>query len=112
MCNHTLNERSNTILNHKSLIIIHRRSLYLFIPKWTQHLATDPSYSLIESQLRQVIYIPPTFKHGQKPPVILVPGSGATGFQSFDGNFIPLLTGVDYADPVWLNIPIQLSGDA
>ena len=35
-----------------------------------------------------------------------------TGFQTFIGNYIPLLTGVDYADPVWLNIPGQLLDDA
>jgi hypothetical protein len=40
-----------------------------------------------------------------------VPGTGNTGYESFNGNFIPLLTGVAYADPVWLNIPVQLLGD-
>jgi hypothetical protein len=40
-----------------------------------------------------------------------VPGTGSTGYESFDGNFIPLLTGVSYADPVWLNIPNQLLDD-
>jgi hypothetical protein len=74
--------------------------------------SSDPSYTLTEQQLRAVIYIPPTFTYGQKPPVILVPGTGSTGFQAFDGNFIPLLTGVSWADPVWLNIPIELLGDA
>jgi hypothetical protein len=78
---------------------------------YPKRLATDPSYSLTEAQLRQVIYIPSTFTYGQKPPVILVPGTGATGYQSFSGNFIPLLTNVDFADPVWLNIPMQLGGD-
>lgn len=34
-----------------------------------------------------------------------------TGFQTFSGNYIPLLTDVDYADPVWLNIPGQLLSD-
>ncbi|KAF2674346.1 alpha/beta-hydrolase [Microthyrium microscopicum] len=81
-------------------------------PIYPKKSSTDPAYTLTETQLRQVIYIPSTFTYGQKPPVILVPGTGATGYQSFDGNFIPLLTGVSYADPVWLNIPIQLLGDA
>jgi hypothetical protein len=71
----------------------------------------DAPYNLTETQLRQVIYIPDTFTYGQKPPVILVPGTGNTGYQTFAGNYIPLLTDVQYADPVWLNIPGQLLGD-
>jgi hypothetical protein len=90
--------------------------------------SSDAPYTLSEAQLRKVIYIPPTFTYGRKPPVIvslpctcyvkittdaekLVPGTGGTGYESFDGNFITLLTGVSYADPVWLNIPGQLLGD-
>lgn len=46
------------------------------------------------------------------PPVILVPGTGNLGFQTFEGNFIQLFTGTSYADPVWLNIPGYLLGDA
>ena len=38
--------------------------------------ARDAPYSLTEEQLRQVIYIPSTFTFGQKPPVVLVPGTG------------------------------------
>lgn len=71
----------------------------------------DADYSLTEQQLRQVIFIPPGFTYGAKPPVILVPGTGNTGYQTFSANYIPLLTGVDYADPVWLNIPNQLLMD-
>ncbi|KAH7027072.1 hypothetical protein B0J12DRAFT_704719 [Macrophomina phaseolina] len=37
---------------------------------------------------------------------------GAKGGESFGSNFIPLLTGVDYADPVWLNIPGFMLDDA
>ncbi|KAL9090889.1 MAG: hypothetical protein Q9165_005097 [Trypethelium subeluteriae] len=74
--------------------------------------STDAPYSLTEAQLRQVIYIPPGFTYGQKPPAILVPGTGNTGYETFSENYIPLLTGVSYADPVWLNIPGQLLGDA
>lgn len=43
--------------------------------------------------------------------MILVPGTGDTGCFTFDGNFIPLLTGQSYADPVWLNIPDYLLDD-
>jgi hypothetical protein len=79
---------------------------------YPQRSPQDVPYDLSEKALRQVIYIPDTFTYGQKPPVILAPGTGNTGFQTFAGNYIPLLTDVPYADPVWLNIPGQLLGDA
>lgn len=62
--------------------------------------------------MRGAIYIPSTFTYGQKPPVILMPGSGNTGYTTFQGNFIQTLTGVSYADIVWLNVPGYLLGDA
>lgn len=64
-----------------------------------------------ETSLRSAIFIPETFTYGKKPPVILFPGTGLTGYISFRGNFIPLLTGVDYADPVWVNMPSFLLED-
>ncbi|KFA81208.1 hypothetical protein S40288_07527 [Stachybotrys chartarum IBT 40288] len=64
-----------------------------------------------ESMLRAAIYIPKTFTFGQKPPVILLPGTGVTGYLSFVGNFIPLLTGTDWADPVWVNVPGDMLDD-
>ncbi|KAF2423116.1 alpha/beta-hydrolase [Tothia fuscella] len=81
-------------------------------PIYPKKSSTDAPYSLTEAQLRRVIYIPPAFTYGSKSPVILVPGTGNTGYESFSGNYIPLLTGVSYADPVWLNIPEQFLGDA
>jgi hypothetical protein len=65
----------------------------------------DAPYSIAESQLRAAIQIPSTFTYGKKPPVILVPGTGSTGCFTFTGNFMKLLSGRSYADPVWLNIP-------
>ena len=65
----------------------------------------DAPYSLSEAQLRGAIHIPSTFTYGSKPPVILVPGTGAPGGVTYASNFIKLLTGTSYADPVWLNIP-------
>ncbi|KAK5733422.1 hypothetical protein LTR17_009667 [Elasticomyces elasticus] len=76
---------------------------------------SDAPYDLTEKQLRQVIYIPPTFQYGKKgapQPVILVPGTGDTGYTTFIGNYIPLLTGSTIGDPVWLNIPGYLLNDA
>ncbi|KAL0261059.1 hypothetical protein SLS55_004754 [Diplodia seriata] len=72
----------------------------------------DAPYSLSEAQLRKIIYIPSGFTYGEKPPVVLVPGTGAKGGENFGSNFIPLLSGVDYADPVWLNIPGFMLDDA
>lgn len=65
-----------------------------------------------ESVLRSAIYIPDTFTYGAKPPVVLFPGTGSTGYTTFAGNFIPLLTDVDWADPVWVNVPNFLNDDA
>ncbi|KAL4728053.1 hypothetical protein ACLX1H_004767 [Fusarium chlamydosporum] len=72
----------------------------------------DASYTVSEAKLRAAIYIPSTFTYGKKPPVILFPGTGASGFTTFRGNFIPLLTEVEWADPVWVNVPALLLEDA
>lgn len=67
--------------------------------------------SKISSHLRPPIFVA-IFTYGMKPPAVLVPGTGAKGGETFGSNFIPLLTGVDYADPVWLNIPGFMLDDA
>lgn len=74
--------------------------------------SSDAPYNVLEAQLRGAIRIPSTFTYGKKPPVILFPGTGATGYTSFAGNFIKTLKNVDYADPVWVNVPGFLDGDA
>ncbi|KAI7621087.1 hypothetical protein KC346_g3814, partial [Hortaea werneckii] len=74
----------------------------------------DAPYDLSEDNLRGVIYIPPNFQYGRSgapQPLILVPGTGNTGFTTFQGNLIPLLQGSTVADPVWLNIPDYLLND-
>lgn len=98
-------------------------------PVFPQKAAGDAPYSLSESVLRGAIFIPSTFTYGQKQPVIvgissdesgrrllteskLAPGTGDSGFETYSGNFIQLLTNQPYADPVWLNIPGNLLGDA
>ncbi|KAI5370001.1 Putative alpha/Beta hydrolase [Septoria linicola] len=75
----------------------------------------DAPFSLSEAALRAAIHIPSSFKYGARGapnPIILVPGTGATGYTTFVGNYIPLLQGSSIADPVWLNIPGFLLGDA
>lgn len=61
-----------------------------------------------EATLRAAIHIPSTFQYGAEgapQPIILVPGTGSTGYLTFTGNYIKLLQGSKIADPVWLNIP-------
>lgn len=74
--------------------------------------AADAPYSLPAGQLRGAIYIPSSFGYGATPPLIMVPGTGSTGFLTFTGNFIKQFTGSPFADPVWLNIPDYLYDDA
>ncbi|KAH7064885.1 lipase B precursor [Macrophomina phaseolina] len=81
-------------------------------PIYPRKSPSDAPYSLSEQQLRQAIYIPPTFTHGQKPPTIFIPGTGSYGGINFASNLRKLLTNVPYADPVWLNVPGALLGDA
>ncbi|GIZ40470.1 hypothetical protein CKM354_000380600 [Cercospora kikuchii] len=75
----------------------------------------DAPFSLSEADLRAAIHIPSSYKYGARGapnPIILVPGTGATGYTTFVGNYIPLLQDSNIADPVWLNIPGFLLGDA
>ncbi|PHH84221.1 hypothetical protein CDD83_2298 [Cordyceps sp. RAO-2017] len=72
----------------------------------------DAPYSSSESDLRSAIFIPSGFSYGIKPPVVLFPGTASTGYASFIGSFIPLLSGSEWADPVWVNVPDMLVEDA
>lgn len=76
--------------------------------------SSDAPYSLTESQLREAIYIPSDFQYGASGapnPIVLVPGTGNSGYTSFVGNYIPLLQQNKIADPVWLNLPEYGNGD-
>ncbi|QIX01624.1 hypothetical protein AMS68_007141 [Peltaster fructicola] len=84
-------------------------------PIYPQKDHRDVVYDISEKDLRAAIYIPDTFQYGAygaPNPIILVPGTGDTGYGTFLGNYIPLLQGSSIADPVWLNIPINLLSDA
>lgn len=68
----------------------------------------DAPYTIPEATLRAAIHIPSSFQYGARgapAPIILVPGTGSTGYLTFSGNYIKLLQGSNIADPVWLNIP-------
>lgn len=45
----------------------------------------DAPYSLMENQLREVIYIPLNFSYGRKQPVLFIPGTGARAGSNFAG---------------------------
>jgi hypothetical protein len=80
--------------------------------KKTPDAANDAPYSIDEAELRKAIFIPPSFTYGSKRPVIMVPGTASYGGTNFANNLRKLLSGTDYADPVWLNIPGAMLGDA
>lgn len=70
-------------------------------------------YSIPEPLLRAAIYVPPGFQHGKhgKQPVLMSPGTGATGGVNFESNIGKLLSRESFADPVYLNIPGELLHD-
>ncbi|POS85157.1 hypothetical protein EPUL_005731 [Erysiphe pulchra] len=68
-------------------------------------------FSVPEEKLRSAIQIPPTFTYGQKPALLMVPGTGASGFETFGNTFGKLLTTTPYADPVYISIPGNSLGD-
>ncbi|OIW28817.1 alpha/beta-hydrolase [Coniochaeta ligniaria NRRL 30616] len=73
---------------------------------------SDAPYSQSEQDLRSAIFIPPSFTYGQKPPLIFVPGTGTYGGEVYTDNLLKLLSASPLADPVWLNVPGALLGDA
>lgn len=75
-------------------------------------VAGNAPFSVPEAQLRAAIYIPPSFTYGKKQPVIMSPGTGATGGVNFESNIGKLLSTTSFADPVYLNIPQNLLSDA
>jgi hypothetical protein len=74
--------------------------------------STDPDFTVPEAQLRPAIQIPAYFTYGQRPPVILVPGTGGYGGENFESNILKVLPGAPFGDAVWLNIPGAQLDDA
>ncbi|KAI6247875.1 Lipase B [Erysiphe necator] len=68
-------------------------------------------FSLPEEQLRSAIQIPPTFTYGQKQPVLMAPGTGASGYETFGNTMGKLLATTPFADPVYISIPGNLLND-
>lgn len=80
-------------------------------PVYPSKAAGDAPYSVAEADLRAAIKIPQTFTYGKKMPVILSPGTGVTGTQTFSGNFMKLLANSSTVEPVVLDIPDNLLDD-
>lgn len=72
----------------------------------------DAPYTVPEAQLRAAIYIPPGFTYGVKRPILFVPGTGAFGGVNFVSNLGKLLGNDGRFDPVYLNVPGAMYGDA
>ena len=78
---------------------------------YPQASSDDAPYSLSESDLRQAIYIPPSFTYGKLPPVLFYPGTASFAGTSFGANYGNQLAANNIADPVYVNIPGAALGD-
>jgi len=103
------NSNNNFVLGNNLVIGTNPPPKSVIYPKASP---ADAPYDVAESDLRGAIKIPTTFTYGVKPPVILFPGTGGTGYTTYVGNYIKLLSNVPYADPVWVDVPGFLLGDA
>ena len=79
---------------------------------YPQRTSSDAPYDLPESSLREAVYFPSTFTFGQKPPVILFPGTAEPAGLTYADNYGKLLAQESYADPLWVNIPEFSLNDA
>ncbi|KAJ1019397.1 hypothetical protein NDA16_004514 [Ustilago loliicola] len=72
---------------------------------------SDPAFSTPKS----VLDVGLTCKNGspssQTKPILLVPGTGTTGEQSFDSNWIPLSSNLGYS-PCWVSSPPFMLNDS
>jgi hypothetical protein len=80
-------------------------------PVYPSKAAGDAPYDTPEATLRAAIKLPAGFTYGQKIPVIMSPGTGVTGTQTFSGNFMKQLANSTTMDPVVLDIPDNLLDD-
>ncbi|CBQ70828.1 probable Lipase B precursor [Sporisorium reilianum SRZ2] len=71
---------------------------------------SDPAYTLSKAQLDSVLACQNGSPSSQKNPILLVPGTGTTGPQSFDSNWIPLSTQLGYS-PCWVSPPPFMLND-
>lgn len=84
------------------------------IPIYPKRSVRDAPYQVHEIDLRSAIFVPTQFEFGQddRVPVLLVPGTGSMGGETFEANFAKLLSSSTFGDPVWLNVPGRMCDDA
>lgn len=75
------------------------------------HIPGDAPWDITEQKLRAAMYFPSSFTHGKKMPVLMVPGTGNYGQQSFISNFGKKFTESQEFDPVYLNVEHYLMDD-
>lgn len=95
---------TNSVSN-KNVPVPSKKTFYNTVPG-------NARFSVSERLLRAAMYIPPGFTYGKKQPIIMSPGTGATGGINFESNIGKLLSTTSFADPVYLNIPQNLLSDA
>ena len=81
-------------------------------PVFPRKEPADAPYSLSDAQLRAAIHIPAGFTYGHKPPVVIVPGTGASTNLTYRPNLFKLLADSSFADIVWIENPQQALEDA
>lgn len=81
-------------------------------PVFPQRGPADAPYSLSDAQLRAALHIPAGFTYGRKPPVIMVPGTGAPTTLTYQPNLFKLLGNSSFADIVWIENPQLALQDA
>lgn len=64
----------------------------------------DAPLQVAEEKLLAAMYFPPGYTNGKKMPILMVPGTGNYGQQSFRANFGKKFSESDQFDPVYLNV--------
>lgn len=72
---------------------------------------SDPAFSVPRSTLASQLSCQGASPYSVKNPILLVPGTGTTGPQSFDSNWIPLSSSLGFT-PCYISPPPDMLGDA
>lgn len=71
----------------------------------------DPAFTLPDSTLAAGLICQTGSPSSQTKPILLVPGTGTTGPQSFDSNWIPLSSQLGFS-PCWVSPPPYMLNDS
>lgn len=72
---------------------------------------SDPAFSVPQSTLAAGLQCQTGSPSSQTKPILLVPGTGVNGTESFDSNWIPLSTQLGYS-PCWISPPPFMLNDS